>query len=258
MKNKSLKIILIVLLIIVTFVVGFLIGKQVNYNKKTEMDLATNKTNTTDKDATDINAMLMPTYVKDFYDRSIDNIVYYSDIGTDYIFEDWSTGGCSKFCCVNAHTETAKATSELANQKNITYKALNIIDLNKETAWSEGVEGSGIGESITVDTKIESLSDEINFTSIVIVNGYSKNEKLWNENNRVRTLKMYYNEKYITEIFLLDNKNPQYFDISKYNLNTQNNKVGSFKFEIGSVYKGTTYDDTVLTGINIDFDIPCH
>lgn len=69
---------------------------------------------------------------------------------------------------------------------------------------------------------------------------------------------MYYNDKFITDIFLQDVMNPQFFDISNLNLTFENKQTNNFKFEISSVYKGTKYNDTAITGINIDFDVPCH
>ena len=60
----------------------------------------------------------------------------------------------------------------------------------------------------------------------------------------------------ITTLELEDIIKPQYFDISIFGLNAQNGESVKFKFEIVDVYKGSLYDDTALTGINIEFSRP--
>lgn len=208
---------------------------------------------------------LKATRVTDFFNFSddVDEFLKYKKDGEYYGFEDWYWLGCSKFCCVDNHEEISSATSSLKNQGKNTYIASNVVNGNRNNAWVEGKSDAGIGESITID-KIISISSlekgkKFNFTELVIVNGYSKTEKAWKENNRVEVLKMYYNDKFITDILLQDIMYPQYFDISTLNLKSLNNVTNSFKFEIASVYKGTKYNDTAITGINIDFDgFPCH
>ncbi|MBQ7668771.1 MAG: copper amine oxidase N-terminal domain-containing protein [Clostridia bacterium] len=78
-----------------------------------------------------------------------------------------------------------------------------------------------------------------------IINGYAKDDELWKNNNRVKTLKLTIDgkEEYILE--LEDSKALQVFDI-----NYTNNDISvpiMAEFEILDVYKGDKYDDTVLT-----------
>ena len=85
-----------------------------------------------------------------------------------------------------------------------------------------------------------------------------KNDNTWKNNNRVKTLEFYYNDKYICELSLDDVKSPQYFDLGKYNLHADSGEEVVFKYVIKDVYKGDKYDDTAITGIIMDFDTPNH
>ena len=133
----------------------------------------------------------------------------------------------------------------------------NIQDLDRGTSWVEGVEGNGIGEYIEIEQTCLVNSSEyktdINFKELCVVNGYAATEKNWNENNRVKELKMYFNNKYVTTIVLEDTIKQQYIDISKFNLKVKNGEKAKFKFEINDVYKGTKYNDTCITGLLIEF-----
>ena len=55
--------------------------------------------------------------------------------------------GCSWYC--GGGLDTLSASSELKSNSSIKYVAKNAHDLNYKTAWVEGVEGDGIGESLT-------------------------------------------------------------------------------------------------------------
>lgn len=64
------------------------------------------------------------------------------------------------------------------------YGAHNLCDKDFSTAWVEGVEGNGIGESINIGIGNE-LKDYMFF-----VNGYQKTETLYYMNNRVKTARI--------------------------------------------------------------------
>ena len=51
---------------------------------------------------------------------------------------------------------------------------------------------------------------------------------------------------------------PQYFSLEGLNLSAANNENSVFTFEIVDVYKGDVYEDTVITGIEIEFSTPNH
>ncbi len=185
-------------------------------------------------------------------------------------FEDWQSPGCSKWCHIASFANQANASSELTSASD-RYRADNVIHENRESAWAEGAEGAGIGEYIVYDqivfsgSLIESNGNRIiragiygddgyiDYTQICIVNGYARDEKVWQENGRVKTLMMYVYDQPYAQLQLEDTINPQYFTIPEGDIRVANGGEVTFKFVIEEVYPGTLYEDTCITGIVADF-----
>lgn len=175
---------------------------------------------------------------------------------------DVSGMGCSWYCC--GSIDTVIASSNLKKSGKITYIGANAGDDNFETAWVEGVDGYGIGENVTFYINSGQVDE------IIVANGYVKTPKAYKENSRVRTLKLYYNDKHIANLHLKDELSDQHFKLwnvfgSHAYYNDEGHWIGydgklvpqwSFKFEIVDVYEGTKYDDTVISEIH--FSGPCH
>ncbi len=163
---------------------------------------------------------------------------------------------CSSWCCMYDFYRSSRASSTLQTQGNISYDAGNLSSYSRENVWAEGVPGDGVGETIEVlQTYIGVGSDDVLcFSQLCIVNGYAKDEKKWTENNRVKSLKLYFEDEYMGLITLHDTIHPQYIDISPVKMTVGDVGLAKFRFEIAEVYKGTLYDDTCLTGIVIEFD----
>lgn len=151
--------------------------------------------------------------------------------------------GCSWYC--GGGPMSIKATSELNPNKGFTYTADNIHDFSLRNAWIEGKKSSGINETIT----FEFNENGPPVTTVEIFNGYMKTEKTWEENGRVKKLKLYVNDKPIAILNLEDIKSLQRFQIG-----THQSKKGNLylKFEILDVYKGSKYDDTAISELNFD------
>ena len=64
------------------------------------------------------------------------------------------------------------------------YGGHNLFDKEGSTAWVEGVEGSGIGEYFYLGIGKEFPEQ------MVILNGYQKNNDIYNKNNRVKTIRV--------------------------------------------------------------------
>lgn len=162
--------------------------------------------------------------------------------------------GCSWYC--GGGLETASTSSYLKKQGNTNYIAKNANDLSYKTAWVEGVPGYGIGEYLTYDFPPENPR----ITKIIVVNGYAKSEKAWNENSRAKQLKVYLDDKPIALLNLQDTRKEQIFTLKQPigNGNRANYKAlqlkprWKLKFEITSVYKGHKFDDTAITEIYFD------
>lgn len=175
--------------------------------------------------------------------------------GEVYGFDDWLTDGCSAWCGCEDYVCEAWASSELPNQGNVGYSASNLVEENRNSVWAEGAEGSGIGESIFIKQMYAGTGDiEFTISNICIVNGYAKDETKWQENGRVKSLKLYYEDEYMGLITLEDTMNPQYIDVTPVQMKVGNGFDSNFRFEIAEVYEGTKYEDTCITGIVIDFE----
>ena len=192
------------------------------------------------------------------------------------------------------------ATSELKENSNTFYCTnLKVEKFNK--AWSEGVDGNGVGEkikyqyvflrgpwvvdeygqdvhgllnnySITMEElckiqynylkkdlgynlydEVDSLDDCYFLTSeIIIENGYCKTKELWENNGRVKTLKLTFEdgEEYILN--LKDTMKPQSFKLEHRTNGIQAPLEATF--EILDVYEGTKYDDTCITTLELKCD----
>lgn len=182
---------------------------------------------------------------KELY-TNCDEIVY-----LDY----WDVLGnaCSWYC--GGGPDTVSASSHLSTYKNINYNPKNAHDLSYKTAWVEGVTGDGIGEYLTYHF----LPESPRITKIIIVNGYVKSPKAWKNNSRVKTLKLYWNEKPFAILNLQDSKAEQIFNFEPIGYNERDDwkqlskmPPWTLKFEILEVYKGDKYDDTAITEIYFD------
>lgn len=162
--------------------------------------------------------------------------------------------GCFFVPYMREYYTNAMASSYLEAVGTNTYKPDNLLSLQKEDAWAEGVKGTGIGEEVVLKQMYMGPGAErLTFTRFCIVNGYAKDAKLWEKNARVKELKVYYADAYMGSIQLKDCMEPQYIDVSALNMTIGNGREAVFRFEIGDVYPGTKYEDTCLTGIEIEF-----
>lgn len=103
------------------------------------------------------------------------------------------------------------------------------------------------GSNFPVITK-DSFSNFYNeVTQIAIINGYAKTDELWENNGRVKKLKLTIDnkEEYILE--LEDSKDLQLFDINYKNDSII--KEVNMEFEILEVYSGEKYEDVCLTSL---------
>lgn len=165
---------------------------------------------------------------------------------TMYDVWDIISGGCNWYCGGGNYKVTA--SSELNSKSSISYSAKSANDLNYKTAWVEGVEGSGIGEYLEYHFKNKSPK----VTHIVVSNGYFKSDKAWRRNNRAKRLKVSVNGLEYGVLQLEDSKTDQRFKFDGFEYNSDGKTDLVLKFEILEVYRGTKYDDTVITEIYFD------
>lgn len=193
----------------------------------------------------------------------------YDENAPNFGYDDWQWPGCSSWCGAMYFEQEAEAASELASNSD-RYSAENVLEQSRMAAWAEGVEGYGIGESITyrqtyaglLNNKWEAMGPEyrepvidgfIRYTEICIVNGYAKDMKTWEENGRIKTLLMYVEDKPYARLELEDTILPQYFALPEDDIKVLNGGTLEARFEIAEVYPGSVYEDTCLTGLIMEF-----
>ena len=79
---------------------------------------------------------------------------------------------------INGHSAKISATSELIGKTKHQYAVTNIFDDDISTAWVEGVQGDGIGESITIE-----FDEPIMLYGMMLLPGYQKSDKTLIQNS---------------------------------------------------------------------------
>lgn len=158
--------------------------------------------------------------------------------------------GCSWYC--GGFVSDFKASSVLKASKGISYAAKNAHDFDISTAWVEGQVDYGVGETLEYILDMNSFQGphELGITRIILANGYKKSRKQWEENSRVRRMKMYVDDQPYGILELLDSFEFQTIDIGKIMLPQE--KIMTIRFEIVAVYSGTKFKDTAISELLFD------
>ena len=78
------------------------------------------------------------------------------------------------------------------------------------------------------------------------MNGYFKNEKIWTANSRVKTFKIYHNNKFVYLVNLHDSMSGQEVEFTKPIYIKPEDEI---KMEIIDIYSGTKYKDTAISAL---------
>lgn len=168
-----------------------------------------------------------------------------------------------------------------ANKESDFYEWKNLVDQDETTAWVEGAAGDGIGEyflSTISNINEYGISTSFNYRRkrkinihLNLINGYCKNESLFKKNNRVKKAKitiydiplnagvdtMFVDGEPIiilNDIIELDDSMDSQefiFETRLANTNSYCTPVVLLKFEILDIYKGSDYDDTAISEIEV-------
>ncbi|GAB4117470.1 MAG: hypothetical protein OHK0057_06240 [Thermoflexibacter sp.] len=156
------------------------------------------------------------------------------DEGTDF----WVTGDCSEF------VNSPQASSTLASQGKNSYQAKNIADDDPTTVWVEGKADYGIGEYIEFKT--------VFFYTCCILNGYQKDKNTWENNSRVKKLRVFIEGKPTFEVILEDKMGIQSFAFPEHlKIDPKKTEPGEtkVKMQILEVYEGKKYKDVAISEI---------
>lgn len=192
------------------------------------------------------------TRISEFDQLSPANKASINSCEENYATEYWDIEGpgCSWYC--GGGPDSITASSYLQNQGENNYIPKNAHDLSYKNAWCEGEKGYGAGEYLTYYFHTNSPR----ITTINVVNGYVKSKSAFYNNSRVKSLKVYINDKPFAILHLEDGIGNQSFHFDPIGFINENDneptQVWTLKFEILEVYTGKKYDDTLITEIYFD------
>ena len=133
------------------------------------------------------------------------------------------------------------ATSWLSEpQYNLYHTPELVIDNDLNTAWVEGADGNGIGESITL-----TLDGTYTVNGFSINAGYQKSETLYLKNSAPYGIRVIFSDRSSVDVLLND-----VFDLQSYTLKNPV-ETSSVTFMILSVYRGETYEDTCISELKL-------
>ncbi len=155
------------------------------------------------------------------------------------------------------HSEQATATSFLKsnwNKYEENYHPSYVLDDDPKTAWVEGAEGDGVGESLTIPV---SALKSARAVRLVLFNGYQKSPGLLNANSAPKQLTVTVRapggqESVKRQLTLQRKMGPQSFDIPV------SGAVADVVLTIDSVHPGSKYKDTCVSDVQVfvDSEVP--
>lgn len=138
----------------------------------------------------------------------------------------------------------AVASSTLKPEGEENYDAANIKGLESNTTWAEGVEGDGIGESITL-----TVHRPLPLDAITIMPGYLTYEGTeWAKNNRVAELEITLNGEHTFTAVIPDHKFGGYYPIA---VRGYTKPVTTVKLVIKAVHRGTSAGVTCISRVEL-------
>ena len=152
-------------------------------------------------------------------------------------------GDCSVYCAIEGEY-SLQSSGHLESQGNNQYEIKHLDDYNLQTAWIEGNEDYGINEWFTYKfDKINFSNTELAVNGLYLFNGYRKSLKHWEENSRIKKLKMIVDGQDYAILELADTYKIQSASFEEVKLK----KDTSIRFEIMEIYPGKKYKDVALS-----------
>ena len=136
---------------------------------------------------------------------------------------------------------SVEASSTLPNQGEFDYSPVNVCDWGRDSAWAEGAEGDGIGESLTLTPK-----KPLKAQFVEIFPGYGKDRETFHRNNRVKELIVQVNDGKEAKVYLDDT-----YGVQVFRLPGGVQTVEKLRLTIGDVYRGSKFRDTCISSVRL-------
>lgn len=130
------------------------------------------------------------------------------------------------------------AASSTYDGDRATHIATNLIDGKRETNWTEGVDGNGIGEYVHFE-----FQEEKTITGFRICSGNHFSDSYYTKNARPKDIELTFEDDSSEEFTLLDVKEELTFQLPEA-VTTK-----TVRLTIQSVYEGSSWEDTVISEI---------
>ncbi|MBU0597436.1 hypothetical protein KKF61_00380 [Patescibacteria group bacterium] len=135
--------------------------------------------------------------------------------------------------------ETVVTASSTLISAGYDYSPSQVIDQDFSTSWVEGIDGDGINEWIKMQF---SGAGQIN--TLGIVPGFARNTRLYQENNRIKTVELEFSDGSTITNELSDEYGIHFIEFPTKN-------TSYIKMTIKDIYAGTTYADSPVAELDI-------
>lgn len=132
------------------------------------------------------------------------------------------------------------ASSNYPEDAGVRYEPENVADRKVSNVWVEGEEGSGLGSWVNLD-----LGASFDVTSITIWNGNWYSWDFWNRHNRAKNIEVEFSDGSVQKFTLKDEKVAETINLPK------PVKTTSVKVRIKEIYRGTTFNDSCFSEIEV-------
>ena len=133
------------------------------------------------------------------------------------------------------------ATSWLSEPQYNTYHTPDrLIDNDLSTAWVEGADGNGVGESFTI-----TLDDVYKVSGCIIYPGYQKSDEQYLKNSTPASVRLTFSDGSWYDYDLEDVKTGHQLTLP------ETVETSSLTVTILSVYRGNVYEDTCISEISL-------
>ena len=141
---------------------------------------------------------------------------------------------------IKVTSDQASATSICPEDEGVNYEAKNMVDSKLSTVWVEGLTGSGLGESVTLD-----LGETKTINALRLWNGNWYSNDFWSRHNRMKDIEVSFSDGTKQTFTLKDEMVPETLTFPK------PVSTSSIKIKYKSVYSGSTFQDTVISEIQL-------